>query len=118
MKSASHPLHIRRKTIVTNLLLTREHATQVEEIRALLDDKGGSVAERDVEWNQTPLITACANECRPDVIDFLINRGSDVNAVNCLGETAFLYATTKPILQSLIRAGANVHHIANVSLKF
>jgi serine/threonine-protein phosphatase 6 regulatory ankyrin repeat subunit B len=60
----------------------------------------------------TPLHRAAGHNQNKEVIDFLIGKGSDINAKNKLGATPLHWAATnenREILETLIKRGCNIH---------
>ncbi len=76
-------------------------------VDAFLAHDAGCINERD-PWGFTPL-HGVAGEDHLDMLQYLISRGADVNAVNDEGVSPLHLAAYPEIAQALVRAGAAIN---------
>jgi ankyrin repeat protein len=93
------------------LALVRSDAS-LESLQALMDREDFDINFREVQFGDTPLITAIRKR-REDVALELVERGANVELANFLGQTPLLLACSYYNLQSaahaLVRAGADIN---------
>ena len=79
----------------------------LENIQKVSEDIGLNIAVRKDKW--TLLHVASATD-RPDVTQYLITKGSDVNVLDKDGKSPLYYCQSKEVAKLLIDAGAEVNH--------
>ncbi len=74
---------------------------------------GADVTRREPQYKSTPLQLASNHNQHPQIIDALVEAGSDLYDVNYLGETALIMAVNSgnatKVISALIRAGSDVN---------
>jgi ankyrin repeat protein len=101
-------VEINSKDRNNNTSLMSAASTNSKEIVELFI-KEGDVNAVDIV-NETALMNASYSNPRADVIETLINFGSDIDAIDISGRTPLMKAVafnTKEVIETLIRAGAN-----------
>lgn len=79
-------------------------ATAVETAEALVE-AGAAVQARD-QWGNSPLHVAAERGNAP-LVEFLLARGADANAMNGKGRTALHWAADRQVVEVLLRNGAD-----------
>lgn len=79
----------------------------LENIQELSEDIGLNAIIRPDKW--TLLHQASASK-RPDVTEYLINKGSDVNILDKEGKSPLYYCQSEEAAKMLVNAGAEVNH--------
>lgn len=78
------------------------------EITQLLVSRGADIHARNGR-GRTPLSSAAGFYPYPELVDFLIQQGADVNAVDDSGNSIVAWCRHPAILKKLLRRGASVH---------
>ena len=86
-------------------------------IQWFIEQEGINVDKRN-SYNWTPLILASLySDDHPDeslsVVEYLIEKGADVNAKNKYGYTSLHYATTLEVAKTLVEHGSDIESVDN-----
>jgi ankyrin repeat protein len=95
----------------SNIFDAAEKGT-VAHMKYFLEVKGEYVDSRQGRFENTPLICAACNLENNDLVYYLVSKGADVNAKNCIGYTPLHVASIRnslEVVQFLISKGANVN---------
>ncbi|XP_022793360.1 uncharacterized protein LOC111332313 [Stylophora pistillata] len=87
--------------------ITKLFREPLENIKKVCQDIGINAIIRYDKW--TPLHVASAQN-RPDVTEYLISMGSDVNALDKEGKSPLYYCQSEEAAKMLVNAGAEVNH--------
>jgi ankyrin repeat protein len=82
------------------------------EVSKLLLSRGAVIDKRDAS-GRTPLARAAVNGNYPELVDFLLERGADVNAVDHNGNSIVGLCSKEPILNKLLNHGAKINNKNN-----
>ncbi len=97
---------------LTPLMRAALFNSSAQVIRALIEC-GSDVSYREPQYKSTALQLASNHNPHPQIVEELVNAGSDIYDVNYLGETALIMAVNSgnatKVISALIRCGSDVN---------
>ncbi len=107
-----------------NNILNMDHRNAFEMIRQgdlkalrLFIKKSGTLNHRDTKRNGRTLLMEAVMEGKTDIVQWLLQAGTDINAQNNMGWTALMLSTQSPrtkMVSLLLKSGANIHITSNM----
>ena len=89
----------------------------LDEVKRLFAIDNAIIFEKDRE-KDTPILKACRECNAQEIVDFLLEKGAQVEDLDSIRQTPLIVASQhgcKDIVEKLLAAGANVHHKAEFS---